>query len=128
MGLGKTLMTLISVAISHHDDQSGGGESCDLSNSRNSKKTLIVCPSSVVGHWMGEIKRFFPSTQVFTPFDFIGSAKARSAAWHERIHQSNIVVTSYSVLRTDADKLKGIMWEWCVLDEGHLLKNPKTCK
>jgi len=127
MGLGKTLTSLIAVAISHHGE-SGESKDCASSNSLSSKKSLVVCPASVVGHWMSEIKRFFPSDQVFTPFDFTGSAKARRVAWKERLHQSNIVVTSYSVLRTDADKLEGIFWEWCVLDEGHLLKNPKTCK
>eukprot|EP00585_Thalassiosira_rotula_P006925 CAMPEP_0196148030 /NCGR_PEP_ID=MMETSP0910-20130528/26847_1 /TAXON_ID=49265 /ORGANISM="Thalassiosira rotula, Strain GSO102" /LENGTH=587 /DNA_ID=CAMNT_0041410623 /DNA_START=72 /DNA_END=1836 /DNA_ORIENTATION=- len=39
---------------------------------------------------------------------------------------SSIVVTSYSVLRSDINLLEDILWDWCILDEGHLLKNPKT--
>jgi hypothetical protein len=127
MGLGKTLVSLIAVAISHNSEP-GGDKNCASSNSQYGKKSLVVCPASVVGHWISEIKRFFPSNDVFTPFDFTGSAKSRRVAWKERLHQSNIVVTSYSVLRTDAEKLESVLWEWCVLDEGHLLKNPKTCK
>lgn len=127
MGLGKTLVSLLAVAISHHS-ASSEDKSCASSNSQRSKKSLVVCPASVVGHWINEIKRFFPSDKVFIPFDFTGSAKARRVAWNERLNQSNIVVTSYSVLRTDADKLEGVLWDWCVLDEGHLLKNPKTCE
>jgi SNF2 family DNA or RNA helicase len=38
----------------------------------------------------------------------------------------NFVVTSYSVLRGDLARLEKPVWEYCVLDEGHLLKNPKT--
>ncbi|KAL7530112.1 hypothetical protein ACHAXR_003312, partial [Thalassiosira sp. AJA248-18] len=110
MGLGKTLQALTAVAISHH----GNPES------------LVVCPSSVVGHWVSEIKRFFPSNKIFTPFDFTGSAKGRRVAWHDSIHKSDIVVTSYSVLRTDIKVLEDILWDYCILDEGHLLKNPKT--
>ncbi len=127
MGLGKTLISLIAVAISHHN-KPGEDKNYSSSNSQSGKKSLVVCPASVVGHWINEIKRFFPSDQVFTPLDFTGSAKARREVWNERLHQSNIVVTSYSVLRTDVDKLEGVLWEWCVLDEGHLLRNPKTCK
>lgn len=127
MGLGKTLVSLLAVAISHHSS-SEEDKSCSPSNSQGSKKSLVVCPASVVGHWISEIKRFFPSDKVFTTFDFTGSAKARRVSWNERLNQSNIVVTSYSVLRTDADKLEGVLWEWCVLDEGHLLKNPRTCE
>jgi TATA-binding protein-associated factor len=126
MGLGKTLVSLIAIAISHHNKS--GEDKNYSSNSRSGKKSLVVCPASVVGHWMNEIKRFFPSDQVFTPFNFTGSAKARRELWYERLHQSNIVVTSYSVLRTDVDKLEDVLWEWCVLDEGHLLRNPKTCR
>lgn len=33
---------------------------------------------------------------------------------------------SYATLRSDVDFLKGVQWEYCILDEGHLLKNPKT--
>ena len=87
----------------------------------------MMCPSSVVGHWISEILRFFPSNNIFACFDFTGSMKTRRTAWHKSIHESNIVVTSYSVLRNDIHLLEGILWDWCILDEGHLLKNPKTC-
>jgi len=36
------------------------------------------------------------------------------------------VVTSYSVLRSDVKQLASKSWIYCILDEGHLLKNPKT--
>jgi len=45
----------------------------------------------------------------------------------EQLHPSaNIVLTSYSVLRSEIDALQKQAWCYCVLDEGHLLKNPKT--
>jgi len=125
MGLGKTLQALIAVAISHHDESGENGIPAAL-NACTSIKSLVVCPSSVVGHWVSEITRFFPSNEIFACFDFTGSAKKRRAAWHKRIHKSNIVVTSYSVLRNDLNLLEDVLWDWCVLDEGHLLKNPKT--
>jgi hypothetical protein len=123
MGLGKTLQALISVAISHHEKK------CRNNNDKSSnRRSLVICPSSVVGHWLSEIKRFFPGNEIFAPFDFTGSAKSRRLDWRDRFHQSNIIVTSYSVLRNEIDVLEKVAWEWIILDEGHLLKNPKTCK
>ncbi|KAL9184469.1 hypothetical protein ACHAXT_002555 [Thalassiosira profunda] len=119
MGLGKTLQALVGVAMSH----------CRTSNPLgpiNNKQSLVVCPSSVVGHWVSEIKRFFPSGEVFACFDFTGNAKSRRGAWRKAVAKCNIFVTSYSVLRTDISLLESVLWDWCILDEGHLLKNPET--
>jgi TATA-binding protein-associated factor len=114
MGLGKTLQALVAIALAHNDSKPGG--SAPLS--------LVVCPSSVVGHWVAEIQKFFPN--VFAATALIGNAKERSKRWSDGMSDSHIVVTSYSVLRGDIERLRQPLWEYCVLDEGHLLKNPKT--
>lgn len=116
MGLGKTLQALVAVAMSHH--------ACVSSKSRS----LVICPSSVVGHWLSEIQRFFPGNDIFAPLNFVGDARSRRLNWLEAFQKCNIVVTSYSVLRNDINILEDVSWEWIILDEGHLLKNPKTCK
>lgn len=109
------MQALVAVAISHTDLQAN-----------NSKKTLVVCPASVVGHWVNEIKRFFPGGSVLAPIAYTGTAKARRASWSEYLSRCNVLVTSYSVLRTDVDLLENVLFDYCILDEGHLLKNPKT--
>ena len=91
-------------------------------------RSLVVCPSSVVGHWEAEIKKFFPDSSIFKPLGFIGGAKERKRAWAKSFESSNIVVTSYSVLRTDVEILSKPFWRFCILDEGHLIRNPKTGK
>jgi hypothetical protein len=116
MGLGKTLQALIAVALSHCDAES---------ETAKSPISLVVCPSTVVGHWMREIERFFPG-RVFQALALSGKASQREALWNERLASSNIVVTNYSVLRSDIDTLATKVWRYCILDEGHLLKNPKT--
>ncbi|KAG7346297.1 SNF2-related protein [Nitzschia inconspicua] len=117
MGLGKTATALIVIALSHlsgNDSQDSG------------KKSLIVCPSSVVGHWMNEIKRFLPTTAAFNAVSLTGTMKQRKAIFGEGEKQYNLIVTSYAVLRSDIEKLSELDWTYVVLDEGHLLKNPKT--
>lgn len=92
----------------------------------NSKHSLVVCPASVVGHWVNEIDKFFPGGDVLIPIAYTGTVKERRAAWSGCLTRCNIIVTSYSVLRTDVDLLENVLWDYCILDEGHLLKNPKT--
>jgi len=113
--LGKTLQALVAVAISHTDIQAN-----------SDKKSLVVCPASVVGHWVNEINRFFPGGALLAPIAYTGTAKARRASWSDCSTRCNVVVTSYSVLRTDVDLLESVLFDYCILDEGHLLKNPKT--
>ncbi|KAL3945300.1 MAG: hypothetical protein SGBAC_000648 [Bacillariaceae sp.] len=115
MGLGKTLQALVSVALSHLDAESG-----------ERPKSLIVCPSSVVGHWVGEINRFFPAKEWFNPLALHGNEAKRKALFCEEFSKCDVIISSYSVLRRDIGMLETTRWNYCILDEGHLLKNPKT--
>jgi SNF2-related domain/Domain of unknown function (DUF3535) len=120
MGLGKTLQALVGVALSHTDSA--------VNFERSRPLSLVVCPSTLVGHWVSEIEKFFPEKSIFNPLGFAGSTATRKKLWTSKLPDCNIVVTSYSVLRTDADLLAEVDWRFCILDEGHLLKNPKTGK
>ncbi|CAM9816122.1 unnamed protein product, partial [Ectocarpus sp. 12 AP-2014] len=54
-------------------------------------------------------------------------AKASAATEEEEEpERANVVITSYNVLRTDADVLGKQGWLYLVLDEAHLLRNPAT--
>lgn len=37
-----------------------------------------------------------------------------------------LVITSYDTLRNDVDFLGGFTYDYCVLDEGHVIKNAKS--
>ncbi|KAI2499043.1 hypothetical protein MHU86_15432 [Fragilaria crotonensis] len=114
MGLGKTLQALVAIALAHEDSKRSG----------KTPVSIVVCPSSVVGHWVAEIQKFFPN--ILPATSLMGNAKQRSKSWSDSEKGISIVVTSYSVLRSDLEQLRTPNWEYCVLDEGHLLKNPKT--
>ena len=119
MGLGKTLQALIGIAIAHHSSGICG---------EPEQPSLIVCPSTVAGHWVSEIDKFFPNQSIFRALYFAGNASERKAQWRNALSNCNIVVTSYSVLRSDIALLSSRDWLFLCLDEGHLLKNPKTGK
>lgn len=116
---GKTLQALVGVAIAHCD-------STTKSREEEEAKSLVVCPSSVVGHWVAEIQKFFSDRTIFRPLAFIGSAEERKKLWKRDFRSCNIVVTSYGALRSDAEILTRSIWRFCILDEGHLLRNPRT--
>ncbi|CAI7929639.1 unnamed protein product, partial [Closterium sp. NIES-54] len=86
--------------------------------------SLIVCPPTLVAHWVYEIEKYIPPG-IFFPLQYAGSVADRQRMrGHLRKH--NLVVTSYEVLRSDIDELAAITWRYCVLDEGHLIKGAKT--
>lgn len=44
------------------------------------------------------------------------------------MHSVDIVVMSYDILRNDIDEISAVQstWNYCVLDEGHIIKNKKA--
>jgi SNF2-related domain len=99
---------------------------CDVTEGDESPLSLIVCPSTLVGHWMAEIAKFFPGCSVFRPLCYMGSKSQRESLRHSMKSSLNVIVTSYAVLRNDADVLTTLRYRLCALDEGHLLKNHMT--
>ncbi|KAK2986968.1 hypothetical protein RJ640_004929 [Escallonia rubra] len=117
MGLGKTLQASAIVAsdIAEHRASNGGDD--DL-------PSLIVCPSTLVGHWVFEIEKFI-DTSVITTLQYVGSAQERSSL-RTMFAKHNVIVTSYDVVRKDIDHLRQLLWNFCILDEGHMIKNSKS--
>jgi TATA-binding protein-associated factor len=124
MGTGKSLQALVAMAMAHL----GSTKNCTSGVSADPPqlRSLIVCPSTLVGHWASEIEKYFPLNSIFTFLCLEGGSSERLEKWRWKSIAVNVVITSYSVLRSDIDYLEREKWCYCVLDEGHLLKNPKT--
>ncbi|EMD90510.1 hypothetical protein COCC4DRAFT_19988 [Bipolaris maydis ATCC 48331] len=120
MGLGKTLQTLCMVASDHHMRADEFAKSGDPNFRR--LPSLIVCPPTLSGHWQQEIRQYAPFLSCVA---YVGSPPIRSQ-YRNELDKVDIVITSYDICRNDADILKPINWNYCVLDEGHLIKNSKS--
>ncbi|OJH41228.1 DEAD/DEAH box helicase [Cystobacter ferrugineus] len=94
MGLGKTLQTI-----------------CTLGS-----RSLVVCPTSVLPNWAGELKRFRPSLKVCV---YHGPGRALDES-------ADVTITTYALLRLDAAVLGGRTWDAVVLDEAQAIKNPES--
>ncbi|KAL2426147.1 TATA-binding protein-associated factor mot1 [Exophiala dermatitidis] len=120
MGLGKTLQTLCIVASDHHMR----AEEYSKTKAPDMRRlpSLIVCPPTLSGHWQQEIKQYAPFLSCVA---YVGNPTERNSRRH-LLEQADVVITSYDVCRNDNDVLAPITWNYCVLDEGHLIKNPKA--
>lgn len=120
MGLGKTLQTLCIVASDHHLR----AEEFAKTGAPDVRRlpSLIVCPPTLSGHWQQEINTYAP---FLTCTAYVGPPADR-ARLRDQLGKTDIVITSYDICRNDADVLIPYNWNYLVLDEGHLIKNPRA--
>jgi SNF2-related domain/Domain of unknown function (DUF3535) len=106
MGLGKTLMALVGMAMAHSNQPA---------DSR--PVSLVVCPSTLVGHWVSEIERFFPSGDVLRPLGLAYSRDIeRKLSNGEPGSSWNVFVTSYTLMRNNIERFRHQKWTYCILD------------
>ena len=99
MGLGKTLQALAFLGTVRG-------------------RSLVVAPSSLLINWQREAERFLPGKRVVV---------LSGAGRHKReLAQADIVITSYPLLRLDAERLCSEEFSAVVLDEAQHIKNPES--
>ena len=124
MGLGKTLQVL--ALLNSMRNAEGGTRNEELSASSALPHStfrvphLVVCPTSLVFNWVAEAKKFTPGLRVLA---LHGPDRHRL---FEQITQSDIVVTSYALIRRDAERYRELEFDTVVLDEAQHIKNRQT--
>ncbi|MEO8903083.1 MAG: DEAD/DEAH box helicase [Polyangiaceae bacterium] len=81
-----------------------------------SGRTLIVCPKSVLHNWEAEAKRFRPGL----------SLAVYQGPRRELDKRADLTITTYAILRLDAERLAAETWDTVVLDEAQAIKNPDS--
>ncbi|XP_053306351.1 TATA-binding protein-associated factor 172 isoform X2 [Spea bombifrons] len=122
MGLGKTLQSICILA----------GDHCLRSQEYTKTKSadcvplpsLVVCPPTLTGHWVDEVGKFC-SKEYLNPLHYTGPPTER-ARLQLQVKRHNLIVASYDVVRNDIDFFRNIKFNYCILDEGHVIKNGKT--
>lgn len=106
MGLGKTHQTMALLALILRKEQ----------KSQDQPRFLVICPTTVVGHWYEKIHEFAP---VLKPLRYHGGQRKITAGHHT-------LITSYGILLRDVEHLASMDWDVVLCDEAHVIKNPKT--
>jgi superfamily II DNA or RNA helicase len=103
MGLGKTLQTLALLLL--------------VRKQEGSKPSLVVAPTSVVGVWRDEAARFAPDLKLalwYGPPEMRRNLDPAGA---------DLIVTSYGILRRDAERFASMQFRYVILDEAQSAKN-----
>ncbi|MEM9176128.1 MAG: DEAD/DEAH box helicase [Myxococcota bacterium] len=79
-------------------------------------RTLVVAPTSVLHGWIREIERFRPSLDV----------RLYHGPGRRLDDTAQVTITSYALLRQDADLLTKTTWDCVILDEAQAIKNPES--
>ncbi|MBC8073900.1 MAG: DEAD/DEAH box helicase [Deltaproteobacteria bacterium] len=107
MGLGKTLQTIAHIAT----EQASG---------RMRAPALVVTPTSLVGNWKRELKKFAPHLRVLV---LTGPDRHRRRI---ELCDHHVVITSYPLLLRDRAEFGGTRFHMMVADEAQALKNPRS--
>ena len=104
MGLGKTLQTICFLQF--------------VKEKYPGSTQLVVCPTSLIFNWEGELQKFAPSMKFYRHY---GTHRELKDA---HIEDFNVVLTSYGVVRNDIEQLSSVLWQYIILDESQSIKNP----
>ncbi|MFT2009736.1 SNF2-related protein [Pontibacter sp. 13R65] len=106
MGLGKTVQAL---AMLQHRKENGADSA-----------TLLVMPTSLIYNWQSEAEKFTPNLRVLT---YTGTYRDKDV---EQFKNYDVVLTSYGIVRLDAELLKNYYFDYIILDESQAIKNPDS--
>ena len=123
MGLGKTLQLL---ALEAAERDSSEREPTTVESAGQVGKvgpSLVIAPTSVVGNWAREAKKFTPHLKILVHH---GTERKKDQEFLGTVTDYDIVITSYGVASRDYQLLGQQHWHRVTLDEAQHIKNSST--
>lgn len=106
MGLGKTLQVLTNLLYEKE---------------RNRKiNALIICPATLICTWEEEVQKFTPTLR-----SMIYHSAQRTMDL-EQFRAKDLIITTYGVIRSDVALFKNYEFDYVILDESQMIKNPSS--
>ncbi len=106
MGLGKTIQ-VITLLLEYKKE------------SKTSKPSLVICPTTLIGNWEKECQKFAPDLNLN-----IYHGQERELITKD----IDLLITSYGTLRRDAKKFREKEWNFLIIDEAQNIKNSETAQ
>ncbi|KAG5355219.1 Protein CHROMATIN REMODELING 8 [Yarrowia sp. C11] len=139
MGLGKTIQIISFLAGLHH-------------SGLLTKPVIVVCPATVMKQWVEEFHKWWPALRVIILHSMGEGSKGKKkrkgeidsddedevirptpsstknlAETIDKVFKDgHVVVTTYAGLKSYRSLLLDREWGYCVLDEGHKIRNPDS--
>lgn len=130
MGLGKTLQTLAVLQYIYSGSSGIGSFSrfdrsgqlslfADIEELERPHASLIVLPTSLLHNWRKEAGKF---TRL-SVCEYSGPNHLKGTSMEQLFNRSNLILTSYGIMRNNIDELSKYSFEYVVLDESQNIKN-----
>jgi superfamily II DNA or RNA helicase len=107
MGLGKTVQTLAHLLL-------------EKASGRMDKPCLVVAPTSLMFNWRREAEQFAPELRVLV------LQGAERKQHFDTLANYDLVLSTYPLLARDQEVLTRQEFHYLILDEAHIIKNPKS--
>lgn len=105
MGLGKSIQTICFLK--------------EVLKEKKDAKILIIAPTSLIYNWKHEFDKFGSELK----YKVIGETKAKRKKELEELDDTNILITTYGLIREDHEIYENINFEVIVIDEAQNIKN-----
>ena len=105
MGLGKTVQVLATMLKFKQE------------GFLKKKKALIIVPTTILTNWQKEIEKFTPDLN-----SLIYHGQKRTLD----IKKYDLIITTYGIIRSEAEKFQKTNWHCIIIDEAQNIKNPGT--
>ena len=105
MGRGKTIQTL---ALLQYEKEAN----------RLQQACLIIAPTSVIGNWLDECRRFTPNLKVLV---YHGQDRSQY-----QFDQYDVIISTYGLVQRDKNRFIDYCFYYIILDEAQFIKNTQT--
>lgn len=124
MGLGKTVQVIARLVQEREALVHKGPKKGKKKLPPPLPPTLLIAPTSVVGNWAHEIRKFADHIRSEVHH---GSTRTKDVkAFKQLCQETDVLITSFALARKDAKLMNAVQWHRIVLDEAQNIKNPKA--
>jgi SNF2 family DNA or RNA helicase len=122
MGLGKTLQAL-AILSDFHAMTKKNPPNDEHDSEAAVKKSLVVCPKTLLFNWAMEIEKFHPNL-TFLIYEGMKNERVKLL----EVDEVDVIIVSYSLIQQDVSLFSQEKYAYIILDEAQHIKNPRILR
>lgn len=112
MGLGKSIQTIAYIL-----------SVVEQSKHLDKAPFLLICPTSLIGNWHEELRKFAPNLSIYIHH---GASRLAEDDFTSNLSSIDVIITSYALAFRDQEMFLQLKWNGLILDEAQHIKNIET--